>query len=104
MVFRRKPPFSGRPQIWPCDWNTKYFPSGVHFPQHSLGGLCQPGSNGRRFVPSTDTSQSDIALVLRSVTLNRSSLPSSDHTGALAKPVTETSLLGSVPSLVARNR
>src|SRR5262245_14131447 len=28
------------------DWKTKYFPSEVHFPQHSAGGLFQPGRRG----------------------------------------------------------
>src|SRR5579864_7987138 len=54
----RKIPAFARAQIWPWDWKTKYLPSVVHLPQHSSGGLCQPGSNGCRPVPSTETSRS----------------------------------------------
>src|SRR5215472_3191314 len=100
----RRPPLSGRAQIWPWDQKTKLFPSAVHLPQHSLGGLCQPASKGCRFVPWADTSQSDRAPVLGSYTYNRSRPPSGDHAGLNAEPTTETSLRDSVPSLLARNK
>jgi len=46
-----------------CDWKRKYLPSGVQLPQHSAGGLFYPESNGWRFFPSADTSQSDVLLL-----------------------------------------
>ena len=101
--WRRNALFSESAQICPCDWKTKYFPSAVHLPQHSSGGLCHPGNNGCRFVPCVETSQSEFSpvfsshgkpkLYFRWVTTSDKSLG----------PVSETNFRDSVPSLLARN-
>src|SRR5438876_7928969 len=72
--------FSSRiAQILACDSKMKYFPSGVQVPQHSVGGLCQPGSNGWGLVPSAETSHSPPAAVVGSCTVKSTFLPSGDQ-------------------------
>src|ERR1700738_2974776 len=61
------------------DWKTKYLPSRVHAPQHSAGGSFQPVSKARRPDPSLLTSQSEVAFVCGSVTVNRNKFPSGDQ-------------------------
>src|SRR6476469_2001506 len=69
-VLRKGPPFSGIAQILliplRVDWKTKYLPSRVQVPQHSFGGWFQPSRRGWSSVPSADTYQSEIELVLES--------------------------------------
>jgi hypothetical protein len=48
--WRRNSLLSGSAQICLCDRKTKYFPSAVHFPQHSARGLCHPVNNRCRSV------------------------------------------------------
>ena len=50
-VFPNQLRFSARAQILFFDWKTKYLPSEVHWPQHSVGGGFQPGSNGAASLP-----------------------------------------------------
>jgi len=61
LASRPKGALSGRTQTLPeAFWTlrkTKYFPSGVHVPQHSAGGLFHPGRISCRPVPSRRASQ-----------------------------------------------
>src|SRR5580765_3707464 len=95
----------GSVQICPCDWNTKYFPSAVHLPQHSSGGLCQPSSNGCRPVPSAETSRSTCSPTVPAVSeeSNCSRELSGDHVTFRMSPFTPTNLRDSEPSGRARN-
>src|SRR5271167_3710854 len=86
----RKPPLCGSAQIWFFDWKTKYFPSGVHLPQHSSGGSCQPGSRRCKSVPVTDTSQASCWPMLPALSelSNRKCPLSGDHVTFLMSPFT----------------
>src|SRR5216683_3138046 len=75
-------PFSARAHTLPPDPKTKYFPCVVHLPQHSTGGVRQPGNKGCRFVTSTETCQSEPCVEVKPTTLNRISDPSGDHAGS----------------------
>src|SRR6266849_9048577 len=83
---------------------TKYFPSGVQAPQHSLAprGLLPGANKGCRSVPPAETSHSELSP--RLLTVKRRTLPSGDHRGLLTKrPGTVTSLRDPLPSALATN-
>src|ERR1700730_13912921 len=102
---RKLPSFRGRAQIWLFDWKTKYFPSAVQRPQHSLGELRRPDSKRCNPLPSTDTSQSEEGPIsLFSWVSNCRWLPSGDQTRFCTKFFAVTSLRDSVPSAFARNK
>src|SRR5713226_1639008 len=93
------------PAVSPCEeLNRKYFPSGVQMPSRSEEGVLQPGSKGRRLVPSDLTSHKDCELLLGSNTVKRNTCPSGDQRIWDGCPPTVTSLRESVPSLLARNK
>src|SRR5260370_1573906 len=68
------------------DWKTKYFPSLVQFPQHSLVGLFQPASNCLRWLPSGCASHKELVTSLALKTLNRRTRPSHENRGQNAWP------------------
>src|SRR6266851_5863046 len=89
---------------------TKYFPSGVQAPQHSLAprGLLPGANKGCRSLPLAETSHN----VLRplSVAVKRNTLASGDQRGitgsrnAVASPGNVTSLREPLPSALATNK
>src|SRR5580700_5270453 len=85
-----------------CAWKTKYFPSGVHLPQHSFGASLPPESKGCRLLPSAEACQIERLFVLGSFTVKRKIEPSGDQRISLAVPPAGKSRLGSLPSLLAR--
>src|ERR1019366_1519761 len=76
--------------------------SGVQLPQHSEGGLFQPGTNGSGSVPSAPASQSDCDPVFGSSTVKRSFLASGDHRIEEGVPFTVKIVCAPEPSLRAR--
>src|SRR5579863_211538 len=103
---RKRPELAAAAQICPCDWKMKYFPSAVHLPQHSSGGLCSPTKSGRSPVPSMATSRSICCPMVPAVSeeSNRKRRLSGDQVRLLMSPVMLTILCGSVPSAFATNR
>src|ERR1700687_3099577 len=103
---RRKPALLWSAQISLWDTKRKYFPSSVHLPQHSLGGLCQPSSSRCSFVPSAATSHSSRWPRVPAVSeeSNRKPPPSGDQERFLISPFTESSLWESVPSAFPKNK
>src|ERR1700690_582062 len=83
------------------DWKTKYSPLGVQLPQHSAGGLFQPGSSGWRCVPSAAISQRLEVLSRSSWTVRRTVLESGDQRGHKGRPFTVAIFVKSLPSLEA---
>src|ERR1700745_3164020 len=69
LIFCHTPAFSRRAHKFATpsrmDWKTKYFPSFVQFPQHSLVGLFQPASNGLRRLPSDCASHKELVASFR---------------------------------------
>src|SRR5271157_180970 len=106
-VGRRRPPRSLRAQRFAVPsrtaWKTKYLPSGVHLPQHSLGVLFQPGSKARRLPPSAETCHRERLLVLGSLRVKRKIDPSGDQRISLGVPAVNKSWRGLLPSLFARS-
>src|SRR5438477_11666462 len=90
-------------------WNTKYFPSVVHLPQHSRGGTFQPGDrSGCAFVPSERASHSEdtpvaFSATVSSATVKRMRDPSGERLIPLGVPATVRILRASLPSPSARN-
>src|SRR6267154_2120351 len=80
----------------------KNFPSGVHWPQHSLCEGCQPESKGCRLLPSADACQLELFLVCGSFTVKRKIAPSRVPRRSLAVPAAVKSGPGSLPSPLAR--
>src|SRR6516164_9641571 len=98
LVFPSQLVLSRSSQMLPSDENRKCFPPGVHTPQHSAVGLCQPSSNGCAFLPSDDISHSEVAFVFWSRSVTRNSPPSGDHCGEVTHPAILASRRESVPS------
>src|SRR5450432_1337954 len=95
-------------------WNTKYFPSVVHLPQHSCAGTFQPGDrSGCGFVPSERASHSEdtpppfgppaFSAPVSSATVKRMRDPSGERLIPLGLPATVRILRSSRPSSSARN-
>src|SRR5450755_1372042 len=88
---------------------TKYFPSAVQLPQHSCGGLFQPGNrSGCGFVPSERASHSvdtptAFSATVVGVTVKRMCDPSGERLISLGPPATVRILRASLPSSSARN-
>ncbi len=84
-------------------WKTKYLPSGVQLPQHSLGVLFHPASKGRKLLPSAEACQMERSLVRGSFSVKRKVDPSGDQRRSLAVPSVFKRRESSLPSLFARN-
>jgi len=76
----------------------KYFPSGVHRPQHSWGESFQFGSKGWGWPPSRLSSQYSLKLVFRSLTVARIFCPSGEIRTSPIRAVSVASFLASDPS------
>src|SRR5215472_99563 len=94
----RKAHRSQRPSF--SDWNTKYLPSWVHLPQHSLGGSCQLLSRGCSPVPSAAISHNEVRPP-PAVSVKRLRLPSGDTLGQAPAPAKSVILCPLDPSFSA---
>src|SRR5271167_4402466 len=87
---------------------TKYFPSGVHAPQHSLAisfprGAFPVSNKGCKLSPAAETSHSESSWFL--VAVKRSTLASGDQRGLLTmSPGKATSLRDPLPSDLTTNK
>src|SRR5579863_173658 len=107
LIFCHTPAFSRRAHKFATpsrmDWKTKYFPSFVQFPQHSLVGLFQPASNGLRWLPSGCASHKELVTSLGLKTLNRRRPPSGENRGQNALPSVVRIFRAWLPSPLAVN-
>ena len=103
-VFPNQLRFSARAQILFFDWKTKYLPSEVHWPQHSVGGGFQPGSNSAASLPDTETCHNERRALFLSPAENRISEPSGDQATSSTSSGAEKSLVGAEPSLLAMTK
>src|SRR5439155_3572860 len=106
VVLCNNPAFSCKAQIPPLPWRKalkrKYFPSGVHAPQHSPGSWCHSARRRRGLPPSLATSHREFEPLFRSKTLKRTCTPSGENLSAKGSPPKVASLRASLPSDFSR--
>ena len=83
-LLGQHPDIAARPPRF--DWKTKCFPSGVQFPQHSAWDRTIRAATAAVFCLANVNSQSDVARVAESITVNRKREPSGAQRSQKALP------------------